>query len=159
MAKYNQAYWKTTKVTLNTQGRKINHLLHHYDKPFKNYSGCDMTSDCLVLLEWASNNRGRPVSLAVLEEETGIPDDTVRFILHQAQQNRDRSLLFGVAVCYGFHYRIYPEWNRENRWKHRKPIIDATRYSNSPYMDHVDYTDPAMNTHYISEADGEDDGI
>lgn len=148
--------WATTK--LNRQGRKINSLLNQYDKPFKNYSGCDMVNDCLVLLEWAEHNRGREVSLAVLEEETGIPDDTVRFIIHQAQKNRDRSLLFGVAVCYGFHYRIYPEWNRENRWKHRKPIIDATRYADLK-MDHEDYRDPAMNTHYISESDGEDDGI
>jgi len=86
-----------------------------------------MVDDCIVLLEWASKNGDRYVSLSLIEKETGIPDDTVRRILLDAQQFKSNSLLFGVAGCFRFSYYIYPEWNREHRFDRRKRIIDATR--------------------------------
>lgn len=84
-----------------------------------------MVDDCIVLLEWACRNGDRMVSLSIIEEETGIPDDTVRVILNEAMRYRGDSLLAGVASCYNFDYYIFPDWNKEKRYERKKRIIDA----------------------------------
>lgn len=106
-----------------------------------------MKDDCLILLEWACKNGDRLVSLSVIAEETGIPFETLRLILNNAtdpdktkistaicdERKRPYILLSAVAEHYGFMYHIYKDWNKENRWKHRKKIIDATKWSEPVY--------------------------
>jgi hypothetical protein len=87
-----------------------------------------MTNDSIVLLEWACKNGKRDVSLRIIEDETGIPDDTVRYILRDAMENGHNSLLYGISLCYGFVYYINPEWNKHENMHKRKLIINAVKW-------------------------------
>ena len=93
--------------------------------------GQKMVDDCLILLEWACKNGDRCVSLAVLEEETGIPDATIRVMLNDAVKYGVHSKLYAVASCYGFVYRVAPSLNKDERYRSRKSkaIIDAVRWA------------------------------
>lgn len=93
-----------------------------------------MTNDCIVLLSWACKNGDRDVSLRVIEDETGIPDDTVRYILRDATTNKQRSLLFGVSICYGYHYYIHPEWNGIENMHRKKKIISAVKWADGAWL-------------------------
>lgn len=96
-----------------------------------------MTEHCVVLLEWACDNGDRYVSLNLIEEETGIPRESVRRILIDAmgfdedgnKHSKTESLLYGVAQRNGYRYHIYKDWNTSHRWEQRKQIIDAVKWS------------------------------
>ena len=96
--------------------------------------GVKTVDDCIVLLEWACKNGDRCVSLSIIEAETGIPDDTIRMILNQAVEFGVHSRLYSVATCFGFLYHIDRAWNKENRYKPRKIIIDAVRWTDRDYI-------------------------
>lgn len=88
-----------------------------------------MVNDCIVLLEWAVKNGKREVSLNLICDETGIAYETLRTIIIEAMECKEASGLYGIAKEYGYEFYIFPEWNKSDRWKHRKKLIDAVKWS------------------------------
>lgn len=62
-------------------------------------------SDCLVLLEWFAKrcNEGEDQNLYIAEEETGIPEPTIRYYLKAYEEyGRSNWFLGRVAAKYNF---------------------------------------------------------
>ena len=76
--------------------------------------------DCLCLLAYVSRHRGEYQSYPALEEATGIPQTTLRAIVYDAREQKHESLLWGVALHYGYSYCTHSKGQGESG-----PIIDV----------------------------------
>lgn len=106
-------------------------LKHYYRKynPLEKQEDCKMMSDCIVLLEWASRNREREASITIIAEETGIPRMTLHWILEDVFDRKERAILSRAARTYNFDFKVFNTWNTTEKYKRKKRIIDAVRYS------------------------------
>lgn len=66
----------------------------------------EMVDDCIALLSYVSKHRNEWQTIQGLAEKCGIPRLNLRMIIIDADMNKTESLLWGVAVRYGFLYRI-----------------------------------------------------
>lgn len=65
-----------------------------------------MVDDCLVLLSYCSKHRGEWQTKQGLANELGIPEETLRYIIHDADLKDEHSLLWGVAWANGYAFCI-----------------------------------------------------
>lgn len=114
----------TDKKTGKRYYRKYNSLESHED--------CKMTLDCVVLLSWAAKNRSREASITIIAEETGIPRMTLHWILEDSFDRKENSILARAARSNNYDFMVYRSWNRTNKYKRRKKIIDAV-HINDPF--------------------------
>lgn len=66
---------------------------------------------CLALLSYVARNRDEPQSISQLARECGIPKTSLYRILTDATIDKTHSLLYGMALQYGFEFYIYQDWN------------------------------------------------
>jgi hypothetical protein len=67
--------------------------------------------DCLALLSYCAKHRGELQSFPIFEEVLGIPHSTLFLMLTDAAEQGGNSLLHGVALHYGFSYRLVQRRN------------------------------------------------
>jgi hypothetical protein len=97
--------------------------------PLERQDECKMMGDCIVLLNWAALNREREVSITIISDETGIPRMTLHWILEDFFDRKERSIISRAARSYNYDFIIFKSWNTTNKYKRKKRIIDAVRYS------------------------------
>ena len=88
---------------------------------------CKMMRDCVVLLAWASRNRSKEASITLIADETEIPRMTLHWILEDVFDRKENSILARAARSNNYDFLVYKSWNKENKYKRRKKIIDAVK--------------------------------
>jgi hypothetical protein len=63
----------------------------------------------------------------------GIPEKTLRVILIEAQEYPEGSLLFRVALCYGYNFKIYSYWNWTTNQNTLSNVISVVKWDWSEY--------------------------
>lgn len=87
-----------------------------------------MFNHCVILLNWAATTRnGLSASLTSIEEETGIPRKSVQWIIDDFFIRGQGSTISRVARSYNYDFKIYSSWNKSDKHKRRKKIIDAVK--------------------------------
>ena len=71
-----------------------------------------MADDCLILLQHCAKHPDEKQTQTSLGRATGIPQQTVYFILKEARANRHDSLLSRVACKYRFDFELSIKPNR-----------------------------------------------
>ena len=93
-----------------------------------------MVGHCVVLLVWACNNRNREASISVIAKETLIPRMSLHWILKDYVDRGSDSVISRVARSNNFDFMIYKSWNKENKYRRRKKIIDAVKITDPFYQ-------------------------
>lgn len=93
-----------------------------------------MVSHCVVLLVWACSNRNKEASISVISRETNIPRMSLHWILKDYVSRGADSTISRVARSNNYDFMIYKSWNKENKYRRRKKIIDAVKV-NDPFRE------------------------
>lgn len=104
-----------------------------FNPTYRYYSQGEMTDHCLALLSYVSQHREEEQSVNYLAEKCGIPEPSLRMILNEFISCKVESLLFGVAMCYGYDFMVYanyyeePALNHYDRKNNKKKVIDVVK--------------------------------
>ena len=112
---------------------------NHFSR--RNEDDCDwhpMVMHAIVLLRWASEHRSQEASITIISKETGIPRMSLAWILKDYVTRRESSTIARVARSTGYDFLIYKAWNKDDKYKRKKKIIDAVKI-NDPAFSEKDY--------------------
>lgn len=113
-----------------------------FNPTYRYYSQGEMTDHCLALLSYVSKNRDEEQSVNYLAEKCGIPEPSLRMILNEFISQKVESLLFGVAMHFGYDFMVYanyydePATNHYDRRNDKKKVIDVVRCDWTKYKYH-----------------------
>jgi hypothetical protein len=91
--------------------------------------GGQMHDECLVLLCYMEKHRWERHTIRGLAEILGIPKSSLYVILEEAYDDKVHSLLFRVALAYGFDFKVFfrPSSNES------RVLIDVVRFNYTDY--------------------------
>jgi hypothetical protein len=134
----------TEESSIEVKGkRKVNPLMRRAKNPhFTPYQPLStkrrvfMTQHCVVLLPWAAKNGQREVSLTIIANETNIPRMSIRWILENYFECGPESVISRAARSCGYDFKIYRTWNKDDKFKRKKKIIESIKRSEQMEKDY-----------------------